>query len=264
MRSVLILPTKNPIIDENSKISFCEKMINLIKYFKDKKMDISIIDNQSNDLSKKTFNEFKEMLYIYSVDFGDNPSILDILRRNFEKGKFATVRYGFNLFSDRDFIFFSDGDLSYLSDTSVIDRSLEILEKGDTKIVKGNRNTGGYNSKRSFSRKLITLARIYTLLLVTKVPDTQCGFFGFKNEPYIKRLYLYRNDEKEIQLKRLWSGLCGDWKFFSISEKLGYKIENIPIYHYNTGSASNINLLRDIPVFIYEILNFLKSKGDYL
>ena len=150
------------------------------------------------------------------------------------RGKGYAVRYAM-LASEGDVVMFTDADLAYGCD--VIKRVADTFEKNpDADMVIGSRNLSedGYEGY-TFIRKLASKVYIKVLSIVGgfKLTDSQCGCKGFTNEA-CKRIFSLCTVD----------GFAFDFEAIMIADKMGYKIEEIPVKIINH-RESKVNIIKD-------------------
>lgn len=162
-------------------------------------------------------------------------------------GKGHAVRTGM-LAAKGGVIFFTDCDLAYGLD--VIREGYAILEKNkQADVLIGSRriHEDGYASY-TLSRKILSLG-FFTILKVyggIKQSDSQSGIKGFRREAAQKIFSLCET-----------GGLAFDFELLLIADKLGLKIEEMPVKIINH-HASKMNIMRDSVRMLKDIANIKK------
>ena len=134
-----------------------------------------------------------------------------------------------------DFVMFTDADLAY--GTEVIGRLYDRYETSRSAgLFIGSRNIGddGYDGY-TFLRKIMSKTYIKVLCIAGgfKLSDSQCGCKGFTNEACKKIFSLCTVD-----------GFAFDFEAIMIADKMGYKIEEIPVKIINH-RESKVNIVKD-------------------
>lgn len=150
------------------------------------------------------------------------------------RGKGCAVRTAM-LEAEGDFVMFTDADIAY--GTEVIGKLYECYEKDSTEgLFIGSRNIGddGYDGY-TFLRKIMSKTYIKVLCLAGgfKLTDSQCGCKGFTNEA-CKRIFSLCTVD----------GFAFDFEAIMIADKMGYKIEEIPVKIINH-RESKVNIVKD-------------------
>ena len=150
------------------------------------------------------------------------------------RGKGCAVRTAM-LEATGDFVMFTDADLAY--GTEVIGKLYERYEKSRTSgLFIGSRNIGddGYDGY-TFLRKIMSKTYIKVLCFAGgfKLTDSQCGCKGFTNDACKKIFSLCTVD-----------GFAFDFEVIMIADKMGYKIEEIPVKIINH-RESKVNIVKD-------------------
>jgi len=137
-------------------------------------------------------------------------------------GKGAAIRTGI-LYSDSDYVFFTDADLPYPLD--FITRGIKILNEYD--IVCGKR-FGDY----PFHRRVASNAYNYLVrfFLGISIPDVQCGFKGFRKAAALN-----------IFSRCFLDGFAIDTEAVFVAQKLEYSIFSLSVLlSHRAGSAVNM------------------------
>jgi dolichyl-phosphate beta-glucosyltransferase len=160
------------------------------------------------------------------------------------RGKGCAVRTAM-LEAAGDFVMFTDADLAY--GTEVIGKLYERYEASRSAgLFIGSRNIGddGYDGY-TFLRKIMSKTYIKVLGIVGgfKLTDSQCGCKGFTNDA-CKRIFSLCTVD----------GFAFDFEAIMIADKMGYKIEEIPVKIINH-RESKVNIIKDT----LRMLNDLKK-----
>ena len=150
------------------------------------------------------------------------------------RGKGCAVRTAM-LEAQGDFVMFTDADLAY--GTEVIGKLYECYENNRSSgLFIGSRNIGddGYDGY-TFLRKIMSKTYIKVLCIAGgfKLTDSQCGCKGFTGEACKKIFSLCTVD-----------GFAFDFEAIMIADKMGYKIEEIPVKIINH-RESKVNIVKD-------------------
>ena len=150
------------------------------------------------------------------------------------RGKGCAVRTAM-LEAAGDFVMFTDADLAY--GTEGIGKLYERYEESRSAgLFIGSRNIGedGYDGY-TFLRKIMSKTYIKVLCIAGgfKLSDSQCGCKGFTNEACKKIFSLCTVD-----------GFAFDFEAIMIADKMGYKIEEIPVKIINH-RESKVNIVKD-------------------
>ncbi len=129
-------------------------------------------------------------------------------------------------------ISYMDGDLPF--DLNIINKSIAVFKDQNADIVIGNRtiNSSIIEANKSF-RKLGSkiVSKFSNLILIKKIPDTQCGFKAFKKEV-----------AKDIFSKQKITGYSFDIEILFLAQQFNYKICQIPVV-VNKQYGSNVKLI---------------------
>ena len=129
-------------------------------------------------------------------------------------------------------IMYMDGDLPF--DLNIINDAMAGFKNQHADIVIGNRTINSSvvdanNNFRKFGSKIVS--GFSNLILIKKIPDTQCGFKAFKKEV-----------AKSIFSKQKITGYPFDIEILFLAQKLNYKICQIPVV-VNKQYGSNVRLI---------------------
>ena len=184
------------------------------------------------DLAKYLSKKYKEVSYIYTEVAGKGAGVLAGWER-----------------SDADILAYMDIDLSVeLSDFRNLIKGIE----DGFDICVGSRYVSGSEVKRSLKRKIVSFVYhkiLLKLFLNVKFTDGQCGFKAITKPTAKKILPLVKDKAWFFESEMMY-----------IAEKLGYKIEEIPVVWRETGIQSGIKLWKVIPEFIKKILSLKLRK----
>jgi glycosyltransferase involved in cell wall biosynthesis len=178
----------------------------LEKEFSEYNWEILIVDNASIDktleVAKMLKNKYEKVNYIH----------LD------QKGKGRALKKAWTE-SDADIVSFMDADLS--TRLEYFPKMINGMIKGDYSIAIGSRLMKNSKTDRGFIREFTS--RSYNILVkslfFTKFSDAQCGFKAVTREVVNKIIVPYVEA----------TGWFFDSELLIISEKLGYRILDIPI-----------------------------------
>ena len=213
----LVIPVYNEEkIIQNTIFSVKEYMQNNFKNY-----EVIFVNDGSKDDTLKIAEELSD----------DNIKVISYEKN---KGKGGAVKTGI-LAAIGDFIFYTDCDLAYGLD--VVKQGYDIFQENkEADIVIGSRrkHKDGYASY-TFIRKIASNIFIPILKIFggIKQSDSQSGIKGFKKDAAKKIFGLCETD-----------GWSFDFEVLLIADKLGYKIEEMPvkiIYH----GESKINPVKD-------------------
>ena len=173
--------------------------------------------------------------------------ILVSYRKN--RGKGYAVKQGVQAALGK-VIIYMDGDLPF--DLSIINDAMVSFKNQDADIVIGNRTINSSiiranKSFRKFGSKLVS--NFANLILIKKIPDTQCGFKAFKKEV-----------AKDIFSKQKITGYSFDIEILFLAQKSNYRICQIPVT-VNKQYGSNVEIIWHGFQIILNIIGIkLKSK----
>jgi len=198
--------------------------VQIIKNFMDNNFnnyEIIFVNDGSKDNTLKIISELAD-------------DKIKIITYEKNKGKGGAVKTGM-LAAEGDLIFFTDCDLAYGLD--VVKQGYEILEENkEADIIIGSRrkHKDGYASY-TLLRKIMSVVFYYVLKIYVgiKQSDSQSGIKGFRKEAAKKIFNLCEADR--------W---VFDVEILLIADKLGYKIEEMPVTIINH-RESKVNPVKD-------------------
>lgn len=213
--------------------------------------EVLIVDDGSSDSSKtaiknkylKTFPKFH-------------------LIQNSHQGKAFAVLTGIKQ-AKGDYVIFSDIDLA-----TPIDEVEKLIAKSKEggQIVIGSRN----NSREGapLFRKIMAKGFIIirnTIIGLKNIKDTQCGFKLFERQAALKiieKLQVF-HDKRIAKDSSVSAGF--DLEFLFLSQKLGYKIIEVPVVWRHV-ETKNVNFIRDTIETLVDIfkIKLLDLQGKYI
>src|SRR3989344_9002167 len=226
MHISLIIPCYNE--EANIQKGVLDKIGNYTKN-DEKFLEIMIVDDGSNDHSKKIIRE----KYL-------NQFTKFRLVENKHQGKAFAIISGIEK-ANGDLVMFSDIDLA----TPIEESEKLIVQIDNYDIVIGSRNNRRQGAP--LLRKIMTLGFIVIrdLLIGLKgLKDTQCGFKIFKREAalnVVKRLKVFH-----IKRAAVGSSVTAgfDLEFLFIALKLRYKVKEVPVTWLHV-ETKNVNFITD-------------------
>ncbi len=147
------------------------------------------------------------------------------------KGKGYAVKQGVQAALGK-IIIYMDGDLPF--DLNVISDAMGSFKNQHADIVIGNRtiNSSVIEANKSFRKFGSRIVSGFSnLILIKKIPDTQCGFKAFKKEA-----------AKNIFSKQRITGYSFDIEILFLAQQTNYKICQIPVV-VNKQYGSNVKLI---------------------
>ncbi|MEO6508858.1 MAG: glycosyltransferase [Patescibacteria group bacterium] len=245
----LIVPCYNE--ETNIQTGVLDKIGNYTKQ-DNRFIEVLIVDDGSSDHTKQIIQ--KKYLPEY-------PKFR--LIENAHQGKAFAIMKGIQE-ANGEYIIFSDFDLA----TPIEEAEKLIAEtKNGYKIVIGSRKLGRKGAP--FARKLLSygavLLRNY-FIDIKGVHDTQCGFKLFHTDTARKVI----SKQLVFKTKRKADGASVsagfDMEFLFVSNKLGYKIKEVPVVWRHVGST-NVTFIKDAKEALKDILtikyNVLTKKYDF-
>ena len=204
-----------PAYNEENRLG--NSISKIIKYFKEKQIEIIVVDDGSFDNTVSVASSFK------------NVKVLEN-KENIGKGYSVKQRV---LAAKANFVLFSDADLS----TPIEDIEKLWKYKEEYDIVIGSRKSKGAKVVekqppwRVFAGNIFPIiARIMTGLTIK---DTQCGF----------KLFNMKKCRKVFE-KMTIDGFSFDVEMLYIAKKQGLKIKEVGVDWYND-NASKVSLIKD-------------------
>jgi glycosyltransferase involved in cell wall biosynthesis len=209
-----------PVYNEEEQVE--QSVLKLCNYleqnFHGESWNVTVADNASTDKTPLIMQRVKN----------DNPKIKYL--RLEKKGRGFALKTAWNK-SDAKIVAYMDVDLS--THIKHIPELINSLKNHDFSISIGSRLLSKSKIKRSLKREIIS--RIYNLIVKiihqVKFSDAQCGFKAVKREVFQKLSPLIKNNE--------W---FFDSEMLIISEKLGYKIYEIPV-EWNEDMGSTVKIV---------------------
>jgi dolichyl-phosphate beta-glucosyltransferase len=170
---------------------------------------------------------------------------LTLLFNETNRGKGYSVRRGV-LAARGCYVFFTDADLPY--DLEALERFLAALEEGYDLAI-GARDVPGsrFSVPRSAIRRLAS--DIFTWIVrnyaVKGIPDTQCGFKGFRREVALDLFQHGRID-----------GYAFDVELVFLARRRGYRIARLPVVLVHDNN-SKIRVVRDSAWMLLDLFRIL-------
>ncbi len=147
-------------------------------------------------------------------------------------------------------ISYMDGDLPF--DLNILNKSIAAFKDYNADIVIGNRTISSSiieanKSFRKFGSKMVS--NFSNLILIKKIPDTQCGFKAFKKEI-----------AKRIFSRQRITGYSFDIEILFLAQRANYNICEIPVV-VNKQYGSSVKLIWHGFQIMWNIISIkLKSK----
>ena len=216
------------------RVSVCVPMYN----------ESSIIAQTARELHAYMTEHFANDFELIFADDGSKDGSADIVNKlglsnvrvvGYEKnqGKGCAVRHGV-LSSVGDIVIFTDADLAY--GVEVIEKSVEIIEKGEHSVVVASRakhkeGYEGYTPIRKLASK--TYIKVLNLFGGIKISDAQCGFKAFVGDSG-RRIFSYCQT----------NNFAFDLEVILIAQKMKLKIYELPAKIINH-RESKVNVVKD-------------------
>ncbi|OGK08743.1 hypothetical protein A2767_06105 [Candidatus Roizmanbacteria bacterium RIFCSPHIGHO2_01_FULL_35_10] len=226
MHISLIIPCYNE--EANIQKGVLDKIGNYTKN-DEKFLEIMIVDDGSNDHSKKIIRE----KYL-------NQFTKFRLVENKHQGKAFAIITGIEK-ANGDLVMFSDIDLA-----TPIEESEKLIGQIDTyDVVIGSRNNKRKGAPHLRKIMAVGFIIIRDLLIGLRgIKDTQCGFKIFKREAginIVSRLKVF-HDKRKAEGSSVTAGF--DLEFLFIALKIGYKVKEIPVSWLHV-ETKNVNFISD-------------------
>jgi glycosyltransferase involved in cell wall biosynthesis len=167
--------------------------------------EILIVENGSTD---GTWEIAKTLATTYA-----NVEVMHLEQR----GRGRALKHAWQA-SHADVLAYMDVDLS--TDLSAFPSLIQVLAEGNYDLAIGSRLLEASQTRRSLKRELISRAynRLVRQVFQTRFSDAQCGFKGIRNSVARELLPLVADN-----------GWFFDTELLVLSEKLGYRIRDIPV-----------------------------------
>ncbi len=178
---------------------------------------------------------------------------LTLLFNETNRGKGYSVRRGVLAARGR-YIFFTDADLPY--DLEALGRFLAVLQEGYDLAI-GARDLPGsrFSVPRSPLRRLAS--NVFTWIVrnyaVPGIPDTQCGFKGFR-----------RGVARDLFQRGRINGYAFDVELVFLARRRGYRIARLPVVLVHNDN-SKIRVVRDSAQMLFDLfrIQFYARRGMY-
>lgn len=197
------------------------------------KFEIIIIDDGAKDKTGEVAEEIAiEFPNIKVIHHTKNMGYSVTLKEGFETGKY-------------DYVMYTDGDNQY--DVREFEPYLYLLEKND--VIAGYAIKKAVSKYRTFQSWIHNM--VINILFLSRFKDIDCAMKIFK-----------RNVLDNIEIKSSARGVFVDAELILKSKKLGYKIAQFPVTHYErkSGVASGskpelvLNTIKDMIKFRLNLL----------
>lgn len=169
------------------------------------------------------------------------------------RGKGGAVKYGAE-HAKGDIILFTDADLPYPPEN--IKKAVDLFSEQKYDLILGNREQTESGQKYPWYRSLMShgFSLLVNSILHLKVPDTQCGFKGFRRECA----------EKIFSVNTL-TGWGFDVELIFLAKKFGFRIGRLPVTLFHENKGSKIKIVRDTLRMIKEVKRVKENekKGIY-
>lgn len=236
MRISLIIPCYNEIA--NIQKGVLDKIGNFTK--DDPRFsEVIIVDDGSTDASKEIIKK-KYLRLFPKFHLLENP----------HQGKAFSIISGIKK-SKGDYVLFSDIDLA--TPIEEADRLIKEAENGG-EIVIGSRKRERQGAP--VLRKIMAFGAIFIRNFIIGLPgikDTQCGFKLFEKKAalaIINKLLVFHNKRK-VKGSSVSAGF--DMEFLFLSQKIGYKIQEVPVVWRHV-ETKNVNFIKDSIEALKDIL----------
>jgi len=202
--------------------------------------EIIVVDDGSTDGTADLLRSFASVR-----DLRRSEDKLTLLFNETNRGKGYSVRRGV-LAAHGRYVFFTDADLPY--DLEALGRFLAALEEGYDLAI-GARDLPGsrFSVPRSAIRRLAS--GIFTWIVrhyaVQGIPDTQCGFKGFRREA---ALDLFRRGRID--------GYAFDVELVFLARRRGYRIARLPVVLVHDDD-SKIRVVGDSAQMLWDLFRIL-------
>jgi dolichyl-phosphate beta-glucosyltransferase len=232
----LIIPAFN---EEGRILPTLQQSLEYLSHYA--RYEVIVVDDGSTDKTSQVVDGYvKSLPQVRLISYQPN------------RGKGFAIKTGVEN-AHSDVVFFMDSDLPYPLES--IGRALPYFADHD--LVIGARDLPGaveitpYPWYRKLSGNLFSV--LVSNFIVKGIPDTQCGFKGFRLE-VARRLFS----------KITVFGFCFDVEVLAIAQRLGLRIKRLPVSLRHSG-GSKVRIIHDSIEMLYQSLAIRArvNRGEY-
>lgn len=210
-----------PAYMEGARIEHCLAGLSSWLRTKDAVYEVIVVDDGSSDTTAA-------VVRAHAV----NDPCVSLISYPRNRGKGHAVRTGLAVARGR-YVFFTDADLSTPPDE--IQPAVELLATHDVVVGTRARPSSQLVERQRWYRE--GMGRAFNLLLKTlglaRIPDTQCGFKGFRGQILPALLAELRVD-----------GFAFDVEMLAVADRSGLRIAELPV-RWRNDAASHVRIVRD-------------------
>jgi len=227
-----------PCFNEHSRIlPTLQQLREYLSDYRHQDTEVIVVDDGSTDGTADLLRSFKG---------GGGWNRLTLLFNETNRGKGYSVRRGVLAASGR-YIFFTDADLPY--DLKALDPFLAALEDGGYDLAIGARDLPGsrFTVRNSALRRLAS--DVFTWIVrnyaVRGIPDTQCGFKGFRRDVALDLFRRGRIDRYAFDVELVF-----------LARRRRYKIARLPVILVNNDN-SKVRVMRDSAQMLWDLFRMM-------
>lgn len=241
MEEEILLSLILPAYNEEKRLPECMDKVARFIEFRNDPIEVILVENGSSDRTYEMACQYAEKFPWLKVVHEDTPGKGNAVRRGMLEGHGK-----FRMFADVDF------SMPIVEISRFLPPLLDNYQ-----VAIGSREVKGavrYNepATRHFTGRVFNLI-VRTLLGLSNIHDTQCGFKCFSAEAA----------EKLFSVQQI-NGWAFDAEVLFIAKKYGYQIVEVPVKWYYDGN-SKINVIQDSLKMFRELLQIRKNdrEGKY-
>lgn len=225
-----------PVYNEQERIA--ESLYQIKDYLENSELtyEVLVIDDGSKDLT----TEIVKFVDIYGAEVKSQPEGR-LKQNNINQGKGYSIANGM-LHSRGRIVAFTDADVA--TPITELPKLLDKIEQGFDVAIGTRKHSLSKTSGRTPLRLFLSWGfnLVARSLGLVKVRDSQCGFKAYTRDAAIKVA-------EHQQINRF----CFDVEQLYISDKLGYKICEVPVI-WNHSEGSSLSLLKDSIHMLVDLL----------
>ena len=234
----IVIPCFN---DRNRILSTLQRLREYLDSGRFQSTEVILVDDGSTDGTADLLSSLQ-----HSSKPAEGWDKLTLLFNETNRGKGASIRRGV-LAAQGRYVFFTDADLPY--DLEALKRFLVALEAEGYDLAIGARDLPGsrFSARRSPIRRLAsdTFTWIVRNYAVKGIPDTQCGFKGFRRQVAVDLFRRGRIDRYAFDVELVF-----------LASRLGYRIARLPVVLVHNDD-SRIRVMRDSAQMLQDLFRIM-------